>query len=80
MLRRSKSLFSLKGSKPKVVERLASAKKWVMRVFKERGEEEGGGQRGEGVEGEGGEEEGEREEAPDAGQDMTSRGRLEGYF
>ncbi|MCJ1466277.1 hypothetical protein MMC07_004896 [Pseudocyphellaria aurata] len=79
ILRRTKSLFSLRGSKPKVAERLASAKKWVMRVFKERGAQEGGGQGGEKVEGEGGEE-GEREEAPEAGQEMTSRGRLEGYF
>lgn len=72
------------GIKPKVAGRLASAKKWVMRVFGGKGEGDGGGQGEEGVEreegdGEGEERGGERDVAPVAGQQMTSRGRLEGY-
>lgn len=90
MLKRSRSLFSLRGSKPKVAEKLASAKKWVVRVFKGRGEGEGqeeGEAEGEGgvvgEEGDGGEEEErgeERDVGPVPGQQMTSRGRMEGYF
>lgn len=82
MLKKSKSLL--------VVEKLASAKKWVKGVFMGKGGEDGG-ERGKGEvegEGEGGEGDGkeeaergrEREVAPAVGPRMTSRGRMEGYF
>lgn len=67
-----------------VAERLASAKKWVIRVFRRKGRGDGGGQGEGGVEreegdGEGEERGGERDLAPVAGQQMTSRGRMERY-
>lgn len=84
MLKKSKSRFSLGSTRPKVAEKLASAKKWVRGVFmgKEGGEggeaeEQGGVEGGDG--GGDGEEEEEEEEEEERHQ-MTSRGRLERYF
>lgn len=74
-------MLGLSSPMPNMAGKLSSAKKWVKGMFGEKGEGKGGGQ-GEGeVERDGEEEEEEEKDVgPVAGQQMTSRGRLEGYF
>ncbi|MCJ1424581.1 hypothetical protein MMC29_002469 [Sticta canariensis] len=73
-------MLRLSSPMPNMAGKLSSAKKWVQGMFREKGEGRGGGQ-GEGeVEMDGEEEEEEKDVGPVAGQQMTSRGRLEGYF